>query len=101
MMSSAPYGHIIKHLETSHLDALPIPVVRDDIAADFYKRTQEILDLRNRAHRLTLEAEERFTAAIKRVTQTITKQALRFGPLIFSFGVGVLKHVSMLPPLLR
>lgn len=64
MMSSAQYGHIIKHLETSHLDSLPIPVVRDDIAADFHKRTQEILNLRNRAHRLTLEAEERFEQAL-------------------------------------
>ena len=39
-------------------------MVRDDIAADFHKRTQEILDLRNRAHRLTLEAEERFEQAL-------------------------------------
>jgi type I restriction enzyme, S subunit len=38
MMNSVQYGHIIKHLETSHLDALPIPMVRDDIAADFHKR---------------------------------------------------------------
>lgn len=64
MMSSAQYGHIIKHLETSHLDALPIPLVRDEIAADFHKRTQEILDLRHRAHRLTLEAEARFEQAL-------------------------------------
>jgi hypothetical protein len=45
-------------------------VVRDDIAADFHKRTQEILDFRNRAHRLTLEAEEKFAVAIGPVTQT-------------------------------
>ncbi len=70
MMSSAQYGHIIKHLETSHLDALPIPLVRDEIAADFHKRMQEILDLRNRAYRLTLEAEEKFSVAIGPVTQT-------------------------------
>jgi hypothetical protein len=70
MMSSAQYGHVIKHLETSHLDALPIPIVRDDIAADFHKRTQEILDLRNRAHQLMLGAEEKFTVAIGLVAQT-------------------------------
>lgn len=64
MMSSAQYGHIIKHLEISHLDALPVPVVKDDIATGFHKRTQEILDLRNHAHRLALEAEERFEQAL-------------------------------------
>lgn len=60
MMNSAQYGHIIKHLETTHLDALPVPIVRDPIAADFQTRTQEILHLRNYAHQLTLEAEARF-----------------------------------------
>jgi len=69
MMSSAQYGHIIKHLETSHLDALPVPVVKDDIAVNFHKRTQEILDLCNHAYRLTLEAEERFAAAIGPIEQ--------------------------------
>jgi hypothetical protein len=60
MMTGAQYDHIIKHLECEHLNALPVPVVRKGIAADFQKRTQAILDSRNRAHRLTLEAEERF-----------------------------------------
>ena len=64
MMSGAKYGHIIKHLEPSHLDALPVPVVRDHIAAGFKKRTQAILDLRNRAHRLALEAEAKFEQAL-------------------------------------
>lgn len=64
MMSGAQYGHIIKHLEISHLDALPVPVVKDGIAADFQKRTQAILDLRNKAHRLALDAEERFEKAL-------------------------------------
>lgn len=64
MMSGAQYGHIIKHLETSHLNDLPIPIVRDQIADDFLERTQKILALRNRAHNLSLEAEARFEKAL-------------------------------------
>lgn len=60
MMSGAQYGHIIKHLETEHLGALPVPVVRPEIASEFQRRCREVLDLRNAAHRLTLEAEQRF-----------------------------------------
>ena len=60
IMIGAQYGHMIKHLETSHLDALPVPVVRESIAADFHCRTKKILALRNRAYQLTLEAEARF-----------------------------------------
>jgi hypothetical protein len=64
MMSGVQYGHIIKHLETSHLDALPVPIVRDSIAADFGRQTREILDLRNRAHQCSLDAEARFERAL-------------------------------------
>lgn len=64
MMTSAQYGHIIKHLETSHLNALPVPIVNDERAREFKEQTAAILDLRNRAYRLTLEAEERFEQAL-------------------------------------
>jgi len=64
MMGSAQYGHIIKHLETSHLDALPVPEISAPIADDFRIRITEILALRNRASLLDLEAEQRFQAAI-------------------------------------
>lgn len=67
MMTGSQYGHIINHIESSHLKALPVPVVREEIAADFQKRTQAILALRNRAHRLALEAEERFEKALGRL----------------------------------
>lgn len=63
MMGGAQYGHIIKHLETSHLGALPVPVLRGDLAADMKKRAQEILDLRNHAHEIGLESEARFERA--------------------------------------
>lgn len=64
MAIGAHYGHIIKHLETSHIDALPVPTVDDDTAADFVRRVERILELRNEGHRLTLEAEARFERAI-------------------------------------
>jgi type I restriction enzyme, S subunit len=64
MMTGAKYGHIINHIEVSHLEALPVPVVRSDVALRFRKQTQEILNLRNRGYHLTLEAEERFERAL-------------------------------------
>lgn len=64
MMSSAQYGHIIKHLETSHLDALPIPEVSDALAEDLQKRVAEILFLRNEALAMDRAAEQRFEKAI-------------------------------------
>jgi hypothetical protein len=64
MTKSAHYGHIIKHLETSHLDALPIPSVDDATGLDFSKRVTKILELRNEGYRLTLEAEAEFETAL-------------------------------------
>jgi hypothetical protein len=51
-------------LEASHLDALPIPIVDDDIAADFARRVARIVELRNEGHSRTLEAEACFETAL-------------------------------------
>lgn len=64
MMTGAQYGHIIKHLETGHLDALPVPIVTEEHAQRFLTQTETILSLRNRSYQLTLEAEARFEKAI-------------------------------------
>lgn len=64
MMSAAQYGHIIKHLEVSHLNALPMPVLRDELLNDFCTKVQTILDARNKAQSLLVEAESRFEKAI-------------------------------------
>lgn len=64
MTVGAQYGHIIKHLETSHLEALPIPIVDDVTAAHFSSRVAQILDLRNDAYRLGEEADARFAKAV-------------------------------------
>ena len=64
MATGAHYGHIIKHLETSHLEALPVPTVDDTTAADFSRRLSRILELRNEGYHLTLAAEARFEKAL-------------------------------------
>jgi type I restriction enzyme S subunit len=64
MAIGAHYGHIIKHLETSHLEALPIPTVDDATATDFARRVGRILELRNEGYRLTLAAEACFEEAL-------------------------------------
>lgn len=58
MMSAAQYGHIIKHLEPSHLAALPLPLIADDTMLQFLnKQVQRILDLRDEALALLQQAE--------------------------------------------
>lgn len=64
MMTSAQYGHMIKHLEPSHIHDLPVPLPRDDILAEFQGETQRILDLRNEAWRLQQAAEKTFSDAV-------------------------------------
>lgn len=64
MATSAQYGHIIKHLETSHLEALPVPKVDEATADDFSLRVARILEARNECYRLNVEAESKFEAAL-------------------------------------
>jgi type I restriction enzyme S subunit len=79
MMTASQYGHIIKHLEVSHLDAIPIPLVREDLRKRFREQVDLILSNRCEAHELTLEAERRFAElfAVKgnRVTPFFTASA--------------------------
>lgn len=72
MMQAAQYGHIIKHLEPSHLNALPLPVLRDALLEEFNERARHILDQRNRAHTLSLAAEHRFERQFGPLTLTDT-----------------------------
>jgi hypothetical protein len=64
MTKSVHYGHIIKHLETSHLDVLPVPSIDDATALDFSTRVSKIVELRNEGYQLTLEAEAHFEKAL-------------------------------------
>lgn len=60
IMTAAQYGHVIKHLEVSHLETLPIPDISDEIAAHFNADADQILRKRNSAWDLMLEAEAIF-----------------------------------------
>ncbi len=64
MMGAAQYGHVIKHLEVSHLNALPIPKLRDKLLEEFSVKVGALLDARNRAVALHSEAERLFSDAI-------------------------------------
>lgn len=64
MTVGAHYGQIIKHLETGHLDALPVPMVDATTKSHFAARMNRILSLRNESHRLTLEADRMFEQAL-------------------------------------
>lgn len=63
MMVSAQYGHMIKHLEPSHIDALPIPLPRDEVLSRFQVGAAKVLESRNRAWMLQLRAERMFSDA--------------------------------------
>ena len=67
MMKAARYGHIIKHLETHHLDKLPVLRLRRELRLRFNKYMEKILELREQAHRLMNEAETTYQNAIGRI----------------------------------
>lgn len=64
MMKAAQYGHIIKHLETHHLDDLPILQVGPAVRKQFDQLSKEIIRLREEAHSLVDEAEKIYESAI-------------------------------------
>lgn len=64
MMGSAQYGHIIKHLEPEHIDALPVPLVDADIRKSFQQDVNHVLTMRNTAWDLQNRAEEMFATAV-------------------------------------
>lgn len=68
IMTAAQYGHMIKHLEVSHLEALPVPTIEDDAMAGFNKDATAILEKRNRAVDLLQEAESLVDERIGHVT---------------------------------
>ena len=63
MMKAARYGHIIKHLETHHLEALPVVQVGKAARQLFAVAAKRILNKRDDAFTSTLEAERKFSTA--------------------------------------
>lgn len=64
IMVGSHYGHVIKHLEVSHVSALPVPEVSDKWQAWFNRAFEKILEKRNAAHARTLESERLFEEAV-------------------------------------
>lgn len=60
MMSAAQYGHVIKHLEVDHLEALPLPLPNEGVLALFDVMARAILVKRERAFALAVEAESSY-----------------------------------------
>lgn len=64
MMVGDQYGHIIQHIEFGHLRKVPLPTISQTEAGSFLQRLQQIVDLRNRSHERTLQAEQVFEEVI-------------------------------------
>ena len=64
MMMSQQYGHIVKHLEVSHLNCLPVPPITDDKKADFARKANYVLELREQAFAAMSKAESYFESCL-------------------------------------
>lgn len=64
MMTSARYGHMIKHLEISHLDDLPYVEPPLEVIDECKVLFRDIIDARNKAHDLVKKAEGIYERAI-------------------------------------
>ena len=58
------YGHIIKHLEPPHLDAMPIPDIDDASAEALNSVFDRLVSYRDQAYELTKEAEMLFESSL-------------------------------------
>ena len=61
LMQASHYGHIIKHLEVSHLNEVPLVGVEERRELEFKAKAQQILDDRDRADALLASAHERIS----------------------------------------
>ena len=64
VMKTAQYGHIVKHLETHHLEDLPVLEVNGALRRSFRERAEQIMKLRGDADRLMKDAEDLYEVAI-------------------------------------
>ena len=92
MMKAAQYGHIIKHLETQHIDDLPVVVPTDAVRKTCQDEAELVLRARNEANSRMAEAEELFASRfhspkntaeqesgfVRRASQTLFSDRRRF-----------------------
>ena len=64
LLQAAQYGHVIKHLETSHLDGMPIIEIDGESRASFETLFQEVLRRRDEAFDLRDQAEQLLGTAL-------------------------------------
>ena len=83
MMTTSRYGQLIKHIEPSHLEALPIPDVTPKQARDFEAMAAEVVRLRGEAVDALRQAEDAYAGAFG-------KPRPSEGKLTFSKGVAAL-----------
>lgn len=64
MVVGAHYGHIIKHVEVSHLESMPVIEVPESLMREVSDDVAKIFSMRDEAHHLIDEAEELYSAAL-------------------------------------
>jgi len=64
MATGERYGHLIKHLETSHLNALPVVMADESVIARFETDVKRIFAWRDASHTLVEEAEGLYSATL-------------------------------------
>jgi type I restriction enzyme, S subunit len=64
MVVGRHYGHVIKHIEATHLAGLPIVTVPADVAQWFEARVQRIFGARDTAHAMERGAFDEYAAAL-------------------------------------
>lgn len=69
MIGSSQYASVIRHIEGTHLNGLPIPTVSRDLALHFNSEVERIVKLRNEATALTRAAEDLFDQSIGSTTK--------------------------------
>ena len=65
MAVGSHYGHVIKHIEASHLSGLPIVTVTPDVAAWFQKRVARVFEARDTAHAIEAKAYDEYMTKLK------------------------------------
>lgn len=70
MMTAAQYGHVVKHLEVSHLNALPIPLPKESLLEKFTDSVNKVLEYRRRAYTLTIQAEDTYLKCFPSLANT-------------------------------
>ncbi len=73
MMRASHYGSVIKHLEVSHLNQLPIPVL-DHLIDETHEEVTKVFEARNEAFRLDTDARYRIAIAMADQPEVVSEE---------------------------